>query len=386
MRIAHVSFSSGGGAGGVAESLVKEQNVLGHESLLFSLTRSAITLATAIRHPKPVGLSLFDNIVAKNSDFDAFFSLTRWDVTTLRTQRVREWEPDILHLHWLPGILSPEAALTLSSSLPSVVTLHDMAFFTGGCHYSLGCEGFTTGCRGCPAVRKFFHNRVSSNHERILALTHSAKAVTAPTDWLMSLYKSTNPPSGQLTRVIGNPAVTGATNQTPPNRTNENKFCIIASRLDDPIKRVDKAVRALLSRADCSEVILIGRGGSRIASIDTRVRYLGELSKSEIIEAIRTSTYIVSSSAQEAFGMTIIESASIGVPSIVLSGSGSEELAREGGHVLVKGFNDLVSTPLARPSSAEYRELSNTVKIHSMKFDSKRIAAKFVDLYESLMI
>jgi glycosyltransferase involved in cell wall biosynthesis len=36
--------------------------------------------------------------------------------------------------------------------VPLVWTLHDMNPFTGGCHYSAGCERFATACGACPAL------------------------------------------------------------------------------------------------------------------------------------------------------------------------------------------------------------------------------------------
>lgn len=59
---------------------------------------------------------------------------------------------DIIHFHWSPGLIN-------YASLPSVlvekivfITLHDMNFFTGGCHYSEGCNQYQDYCISCPQL------------------------------------------------------------------------------------------------------------------------------------------------------------------------------------------------------------------------------------------
>ena len=59
----------------------------------------------------------------------------------------------VLHFHWMCDLLDYEHTLRrLPPSVQVVWTLHDMGAFTGGCSYSLGCDGFTRDCRGCPQL------------------------------------------------------------------------------------------------------------------------------------------------------------------------------------------------------------------------------------------
>jgi glycosyltransferase involved in cell wall biosynthesis len=61
---------------------------------------------------------------------------------------------DVLNVHWTSYFLSL-MSLDQMMDLPTpvVLTLHDMAHFTGGCHYSAGCRGFETDCAPCPQLR-----------------------------------------------------------------------------------------------------------------------------------------------------------------------------------------------------------------------------------------
>jgi glycosyltransferase involved in cell wall biosynthesis len=61
---------------------------------------------------------------------------------------------DVLNIHWSSYFLSVKSLESLMAlPIPVVFTLHDMAYFTGGCHYSAGCRGFETTCSPCPQLR-----------------------------------------------------------------------------------------------------------------------------------------------------------------------------------------------------------------------------------------
>lgn len=61
---------------------------------------------------------------------------------------------DIINLHWVAKFLSPESvSLLLGLGQPVVWTLHDQNPFTGGCHYSAGCEKYQKNCSDCPQIK-----------------------------------------------------------------------------------------------------------------------------------------------------------------------------------------------------------------------------------------
>ena len=59
---------------------------------------------------------------------------------------------DVVHLHWInQGFISiTNLEKIIKTNKPIVVTLHDMWYFTGGCHYSGTCEGYKYHCGNCP--------------------------------------------------------------------------------------------------------------------------------------------------------------------------------------------------------------------------------------------
>jgi glycosyltransferase involved in cell wall biosynthesis len=66
-------------------------------------------------------------------------------------QTVAPLQPDVINLHWTGrGFVQIETLKRLNR--PLVWTLHDMWAFTGGCHYSDGCDRYQQQCGACPQL------------------------------------------------------------------------------------------------------------------------------------------------------------------------------------------------------------------------------------------
>ena len=65
--------------------------------------------------------------------------------------RLRALAPDVVHLHWVNfGFVPVTAVPRMAKSM--VLSLNDMWPFTGGCHYTEDCRGYTESCGSCPAL------------------------------------------------------------------------------------------------------------------------------------------------------------------------------------------------------------------------------------------
>ena len=95
-------------------------------------------------------------------------------------------EADVIHLHWISGLLSAaDIARLLALGKPVVWTMHDERAFTGGCHYTFGCREFASLCETCPQLRddpQHFPAAVLAD-ARLLWSPHALTIVT-PTRWL----------------------------------------------------------------------------------------------------------------------------------------------------------------------------------------------------------
>ena len=93
---------------------------------------------------------------------------------------------DIIHLHWVSGLLCPPSVAALQHlGKPLVWTLHDQRPFTGGCHFSAGCRQFEIDCTKCPQLsRDRFGLTSAALADSIDLIDARAVTVVSPSRWL----------------------------------------------------------------------------------------------------------------------------------------------------------------------------------------------------------
>lgn len=159
MRIVHLSSSDvEGGAARAAWRLHQALLRAGEDSLM--LVRRKTSGAPTV-HAAPGkqdeaclwGYILQNRCVDRNRTprSNTWFSLG-WPGQDL-SQHPLVREADILNLHWVSGFQSPVSLARLQGlGKPLVWTLHDQRAFTGGCHFSAGCDGYRRDCAVCPQL------------------------------------------------------------------------------------------------------------------------------------------------------------------------------------------------------------------------------------------
>jgi glycosyltransferase involved in cell wall biosynthesis len=105
--------------------------------------------------------------------------------------RVMAAQPaDLYHLHWIGAGFIPISSLAILNK-PVLWTLHDEWAYTGGCHYTDGCERFINACGCCPLLASQVENDLShqtwkrkSKHWHNMRLT-----IVAPSQWIAQRAK-----------------------------------------------------------------------------------------------------------------------------------------------------------------------------------------------------
>lgn len=101
-------------------------------------------------------------------------------------------DSDIINLHWITcGFLSP---LTIRQLIelrkPVVWTFHDMWAFTGGCHYSAGCEGYQEDCHSCPQLQEDLYKLpYHLLQDKIELFSPLNLVIVTPSQWLTECVK-----------------------------------------------------------------------------------------------------------------------------------------------------------------------------------------------------
>ncbi|MBM9547008.1 glycosyltransferase [Leptospira sp. 201903074] len=114
-------------------------------------------------------------------------------------------DADIVNLHWVSYFVSiKDIGKLLKLGKKIVWTLHDEWAYTGGCHYTSGCDGYLNDCKFCP--------QVNSNIAALPELIHSEKtlnfsseiSLVSPSRWLAEKASQSSFFKGTTFRVIPN--------------------------------------------------------------------------------------------------------------------------------------------------------------------------------------
>lgn len=102
---------------------------------------------------------------------------------------------DLVHLHWIAFLADwPAFFQAIPDRVPIVWTMHDANPFTGGCHFTGGCERFSSGCGNCPQL-------VNSSMVDASRRTHLVKQnalrrrrihVVSPSQWAQDLARESS--------------------------------------------------------------------------------------------------------------------------------------------------------------------------------------------------
>lgn len=254
-------------------------------------------------------------------------------------------QADVLHLHWINfGFLSINGLdKLLRLGKPIVWTLHDMWAFTGGCHYSRGCDHFLTHCRQCPYLRNPADNDLSYRvFEQKLRIFQNANLhITPPSAWLGNqVLASTLLGQFPLT-VIPNPIDQQVFRPMPRSEVDAHfKLTAHSPRLlfgsfntTDPRKGFAYFAEALaiLKRQYTGpepEILVFGKGQAQeFAHLPYPVQHLGVLRSEEVVaKAYNAADAMVVPSLEDNLPNTIVEALSCGTPVIGFRTGGIPEM------------------------------------------------------------
>jgi glycosyltransferase involved in cell wall biosynthesis len=397
VQIDHLTFSKTGGAGIVAGTIAKAQQALGHDVNELNVVDSDLR-AEPLKQPVLTMAAALDEWGLASHKEKTLFSPLRGNLESLDSSKIRP--ESIVHLHWMPGVMNHQSVRNLLDSGRNVVwTLHDMNPFTGGCHHAHDCEQFTQGCSSCPQARKAFRRIVSINlQRRTFERKYPNLRVVSPTSWMLDQASRSTVFRDQHNLVIPNPindVFFGQTNRLIAREhlgTAVETFvgAVVAKDLSDSNKNLALVIRAFEEAAVRTTrrlaLILIGKNGGSYSSELVEVNWLGELSSKMISETACAADVFLSGSIAESAGMTIIEGAAMGIPSVVLANGGTSSLIEnEKTGLLCRDSTSLVTGVLKLiEDSKRLSELGASAKAHAENHRAKEVATRYIELYSSM--
>ncbi len=398
-KILHINYSRTGGAGRVAQLLSSMQNKLdGYESEFIYKIEGNLWKDPFqdIRSSIKSGL---DNYVIKKNSFKPLFSLIREGFDKKIVESATQHQ-GVIHLHWITGILETESLLNESLiSKPVVWTMHDMVPITGGCHYSLDCKKFIELCEGCPATKKPFRKKVSKNKikKNLIFEKNKNLSIVVPSKWHAKKFENNEYINFSSLTVINNPVEDIFFNKIDRRRIKEklklpkDAFIVgfVSQNIDNPLKNFDFLLRMVEGVALRSErqVTILGIGESKKNYIKqaSKVIITGAISQPiDLVEAYASVDVMVSTSMAETFGMSVTEAAALGIPSIVFSGTATEELVEN----QVTGFvvhnkDEFISRIIEiMESDDRYQKLGESARnLANSRYRINKIVSQYDEVY-----
>ncbi len=332
MRILQLSTSTTGGAGIAA--------LRAHEALIKSGTDSTLfTLSPAnMLESKAASVRTFDRnwlyrIKSKSLTFLQYRLIQKGP--HLQTPLSLGINPglipvtnyDVIHIHSMYNFLNTESLRVLLKKNNSVfLTLHDQRFVSGGCHGSLECENFKSGCKKCPQVRAPFRFLVTRSLQQMRSLLESSSnkpVLLTPSKWLNDIASEVFPgiKSVLLPNCIGDEFFGLKDNSDDLHeRVKIQKIGFISLDLNNPYKGLDVFLKALSKlsseiKQDLT-VVLLGEGRVNDLPTDVNFVFLGKLLGHQRVEAMNELDLVVIPSKQDNMPNVMCESLSLGIPVI----------------------------------------------------------------------
>lgn len=252
---------------------------------------------------------------------------------------------DILNIHWSSGFVSLSGLDELFSlGKPVVITLHDQWAFTGGCHYTSGCDEFRRTCTSCPQLAVDPFNVPATVLRLRRDLGHARRAtVVSPSRWMFDTASASPAMAGWRHEHIAMPLdlevfkfqpreVARATLGLKPGPW---RVLFVADRVAERRKGFQDlvAVASLVSSVADRPVhfLALGQSFDVPPELASRVELLGSISENDRIAATYAAAdCLLLPSHEDNLPNTMTEALACGTPVIGYNIGGLPDLVRSG--------------------------------------------------------
>lgn len=307
---------------------------------------------------------------------------------------------DLIHLHWINGLVKLKDLPKFQK--PMVWTIRDMWPFTGGCHYSMGCEKYKFNCGECPQLGSSTKNDLSKyvfNKKKL----HIPKNITAVgiSPWIsQELNKSTLFKDKVVKTIFNNidcndfyPFEKQMARQKLNIDTSKKIILVGAQNPNSFYKGFQKFIESMkcLNKEEYL-VLFFGRlDESLLGRLEFEYKSFGFISDIKILRLIYSAADVfIAPSLMEAFGKTIAEAMACGTPVVCFDATGPKDMVshkKDGYKAKPFESNDLaegISWTL-EDKNRRTRLSEQARKSAVEKFHLEKIAKNYIQLYDSIL-
>lgn len=396
MKVIHVSVSPIGGAGMVARELADSQKLLGIDTN-FKYQMEGNLHSQPHRLPLHTITAAIDEYLIKKPGVPLIISPLRSKLSSKTIfNELIESDADVIHLHWVNGVLTTTQLDQLVASGKRIVwTLHDMAPFTGACHHAFECENYVNSCSDCPQVNRVFQ-QVPENalkQKKLSQETFGQIHFVVPSKWMQGRALESPLVRKDKLTLIHNPVRVEdlSKGQIPDSwdwvRNLKNIGVLVANNLSEPNKGIEEVVELVKGKNSGgnspTNLILVGSKGKHFHAPDLGIYWIGRLSKGELFQLYRFADFFINSSTAESFSLTTAEAISVGLFVYVKSGSAAVELTGNVANSFVYDSPESLISQLI--SELHIKDKKNRPIGFLEKYEPSLIATNYIQLYSKIL-
>lgn len=321
--------------------------------------------------------------------------------TDLFIKKIREINPDILHLHQLHGYylnIEKLCKFLKDFNKPIVWTFHDCWAMTGHCGYfsPANCEKWKTGCYSCPLLHTYpasylIDNSKNNYQIKKTLFSNLPKLTIVPVSyWMESVIKESFL-KHHRTQVIYNGVDLDIfkPRETEKLRSKYNlknkKVILGVAAIWSYLKGLEDFIELAKHIDKNTIIILIGLTDKQIRSLPANIIGLKKTENvDELAEFYSLAEVFVNPSIAESFGLVTAEALACGTPVVVYNVTASPELVKDGtGYVVESNNTTMLYSAISKILNVGKKQYADNCRKSAETFFDKNIQyEKYIELYK----
>ena len=325
-------------------------------------------------------------------------------------RRIREANPDIIHLHNIHGyyLHYPTLMKYLAYEYKGKIiwTFHDLWPITGHCAYysAVNCDKWMTGCNHCPNKKRYpvslglDGSRKNYETKKELFTLLSNLTITVPSEWMASQVRQSFMGKYPV-EVIHNGIDTAVFdyNRLAVNSDTESSRCVGKTEWSDKkillsvasIWDERKGLKDLVALSDKLSddyvMVIVGLSKHQISRLHKGVIGITRTENIDELVSLYSRAHIfINPSLEESFSLVTVEALSCGCPCIVLDTSAVAELVNDDNGVVLHSHKpeDYLDAIKSIENRGYTRE---SVRATALKYDNKYMLEGYMRLYGEVL-
>lgn len=313
---------------------------------------------------------------------------------------VREYEPDIIHLHNIHGYYVNYEMLfefLKDYNRPIVWTLHDCWPYTGHCAYFdyVGCEKWKTACFECPQKLKYpssilIDNSKNNFQKKMKAFT-SLDNITIVTvsEWLKRITKKSFLKKFTIEKIsngIDLQIMKPTESDLKEKYHLENKKILLGvATVWDERKGLHTFYELSNYLPEQYRIVLIGLSKQQKENKPKGILAIDKISNPvEMARWYSVADVFVNTSVEETMGLTTVEAMACGTPVIVMNTTASPELVNDECGKIVEP-NDMEMLKSAIFTISKNDQVSAHCVNHAKEYEKDKQYKQYIDLYKRIL-